>query len=170
MDSASDTAVRIERAVSGAQFDLARMLFREYAATLETNVCLAGFEQELKTLPQMYGAPDGCLLLAVDVGGAVGCIGVRRFDATRAEMKRLYVRPAARGHGAGRALARAALDAARSLGYRAMVLDTLPDMQAAQALYRDLGFRADAYHAPAHPASESILCYSRPLQGADGPP
>ena len=74
-------------------------------------------------------------------GLSVGCVGMRRFDATCCEMKRLYVRPQGRGHGLGRALAVRAMDAARAAGYAAMRLDTLPSMRDAQALYERLGFR-----------------------------
>lgn len=112
--------------------ELTRALFREYAESLGVDLSFQGFEEELAALPDGYDV----LLLA----GEDGCVGVRRFEAGVCEMKRLYVRPSARGSGLGRTLALAAVERARALGYRAMRLDTMPMMESAQALYASLGF------------------------------
>ncbi len=142
MNTGSDEPFKIVHTETAAQFDAARLLFREYASTLETGICLADFEQELADLPQMYGPPGGALLLvhAPQATEPIGCAGVRRSDVGFAELKRVYVRPDARGLGLGRALTQAAIEAAVSLGYSRMVLDTLDEMITAQSLYRSLGF------------------------------
>ncbi len=133
--------VSIQPAEHPGDYALARELFREYAAQLDIDLCFQDFGSELAQLEQMYAAPRGCLLLARRGAEALGCVGVRALDPTRCEMKRLYVRQAARGSGLGRRLACAAIEAARGLGYRVMLLDTLASMTAARTLYRALGFR-----------------------------
>lgn len=130
-------------AVTNAPEDYAtaRELFLEYAAQLGVDLCFQGFADELEHLPEMYGRPAGCLILARKGENVVGCVGVRRFSADTCEMKRLYVREAARGHGLGRRLAEKSVAAARRLGYRRMVLDTLESMASARHVYAELGFR-----------------------------
>lgn len=114
-----------------------RRLFAEYARAVDAPCCFAGFEGELAALPQPYFS----LILASQDGMDAGCVGVRRLDRDAAEMKRLYVRPAYRGRGLGRSLALRAIAAARSERCARLVLDSLPGMRTALALYRDLGFR-----------------------------
>jgi len=118
-----------------------RLLFAQYAAELRVDLGFQGFSEELATLPGVYCAPRGVLLLAWSDGVPAGCVGVRPLDAAAGELKRLYVRPAYRGRGLARRLATAVLAEARSRGYSRILLDTLPTMIEAQRLYKDLGFR-----------------------------
>lgn len=109
-------------------------MFVEYYREMDFSPCFQGFDEELRSLPGNYFA------LIVEAG--LGCVAVRPLDATTAEMKRLYVRPQARGTGLGRRLAEKAIAAAREKGYKRIVLDTVPGkMGRAVALYRSLGFR-----------------------------
>ncbi len=134
-------------ASSPSDVEAAGALFREYADGLGVDLGFQDFDQELAELPAGYVRPGGALLLAEHDGGVVGCVGVRAAPRPGAcEMKRLYVRPEARGTGLGRRLAIEAIAAGRRLGYGQMLLDTLPSMAAAHALYEQLGFReTDAY-------------------------
>jgi len=125
---------------SPAEIESVRTLFREYEQGVAEPCCFADFERELAALPGEYVPPAGALLLARDAAGDAGCVALRRLDAGRGEMKRLYVRGDRRGSGFGRALALAAIEAARRAGYNGLMLDTLPKMTEAIALYRALGF------------------------------
>ncbi|HEY8975341.1 MAG TPA: GNAT family N-acetyltransferase [Burkholderiaceae bacterium] len=84
--------------------------------------------------------PRGAFYLVEHAGGVVAMGGLRRSEDGVAELKRVYVRPAGRGHRLGEALTRRLLDDARTFGYRTVRLDTLPFMRAAQAVYESLGF------------------------------
>jgi len=124
---------RLVEATGEAQVAVVRELFAEYARGVDEPCCFAGFERELDSLPGEYR-----LFLLED---AAGCVAVRFLDQQTAEMKRLYVRAAHRGRGLGRVLAEAAIAAAREAGCTRIVLDTLPKMREAQALYGLLGFK-----------------------------
>ena len=138
----------IHQAASAEDMERARELFREYADWLKVDLCFQGFERELATLPGDYAPRDGRLLLAWHHEKPMGCIALRRVDATTGEVKRLYVRPEARGRRAGRRLVEQVIAASREIGYRRLVLDTLPQMPEALSLYRSFGFREiAAYYA-----------------------
>lgn len=131
-----------------------RDIFTEYARSLAVDLCFQGFDQELAQLPGDYAPPRGALLLAKVEGVVAGCCALRPLDTAdypnASEMKRLYVRKAFRGFGLGRQLAEAILDQARLAGYSCVLLDTLDDMEAARALYEELGFEEvpPYYHNP----------------------
>lgn len=124
--------------------DDVRLIFRDYAASLDVDLCFQGFEAELAGLPGDYRPPAGHLTLALVDGAVAGCGAFRALadcDYPNAcEMKRLFVRPAFRGFGLGRMLVQALLDDAKRAGYSCVLLDTLDDMEAARNLYASFGF------------------------------
>jgi ribosomal protein S18 acetylase RimI-like enzyme len=133
---------RLARARHAEEIAAAAILFREYADWLGIDLSFQGFEAELASLPGKYAAPTGALMLAYSPAGeALGCVAVRPLEGSAiCEMKRLYVRPAARGLGIGAALVAAIVESAQALGYTEMKLDTLPSMSEAFALYQRFGF------------------------------
>lgn len=139
--ASTKSSFALVEAVLPHDFEAAALLFREYAAALGVDLCFQNFDAELQQLSRMYGRPSGCLLLVLDGDNPVGCGALRKLSDGICEMKRLYVRSEARGAKLGRRMAERLVANARALGYRAMRLDTLQHMTAAQGLYRSLGFR-----------------------------
>jgi putative acetyltransferase len=121
-----------------------REIFREYAQSLDVDLCFQNFEAELASLPGEYDAPTGTLLLAFVDGALAGCGALRALadadNGNSCEMKRLFVRPAFRRFGLGRVIAQGLIDEAQRVGYSEVLLDTLDDMEAARGLYASLGF------------------------------
>jgi GNAT superfamily N-acetyltransferase len=136
------------QASSVRELEQVRELFREYQRWVDEPCCFTTFAQELAGLPGEYGAPSGRLFLALGDGLPAGCAALRKIDAKRGEMKRLYVRPMYRGRGLGRRLATAVIEAARETGCELLLLDTLPKMASAIALYGALGFARRGAYSP----------------------
>ena len=147
----------LREADTPAEVAAAAALFREYAQWLQVHLCFQGFATELATLPGRYARPDGRLLVAWRANEPAGCGALRRLDCDTGEMKRLYVRPAYRGHGLGPTIATAIIQAARGVGYRRLVLDTLAQTGEARRLYAALGFRPIApYYDNPIPGTEYL--------------
>jgi carbonic anhydrase len=125
-----------------SRLEQVRELFREYHEWLGEVVCSIRLAEEIADLPGPYALPEGRLYLATAQDGVpVGCIGVRPHHGSACEIKRLYVRPQARGTGLGSALVSIAIEASRELGYAEAFVTTLPEtMPVAAAMYERLGF------------------------------
>ncbi|MGE3275216.1 MAG: GNAT family N-acetyltransferase [Vicinamibacterales bacterium] len=134
------SGIVIAAATSASDVAVARGLLGEYAAWLGRDLSFQGFDDEHRNLPGDYAGPRGTLLVAWRGGSPLGMAACRQRGDRRAEMKRLFVRREARGLGLGRALVDAVLAHARDVGFEEIVLDTLPEMVAAHALYVQCGF------------------------------
>ena len=134
-------SIDIVRATSAEQIATARVLFKEYEASLGIELTFQGFAREVAELPGAYAPPAGRLFLATDGTEPAGGVALRPLGDGVCEMKRLYVRPTARGARLGRRLTETVIREARAIGYTRMRLDTLPSMKEAFALYQTLGFR-----------------------------
>mgnify|MGYP003328006538 CR=1 FL=1 len=124
-----------------------KALFTEYTQMLVDNdpvfasyLELQNYDDEIENLEHKYGSPDGRLYIALLNGAAVGSVGLKKIDGESCELKRMYVRPEYRGRGLAEYLARLILNDAKEAGYKYILLDTLPFLQAAQKLYRKVGF------------------------------
>lgn len=117
-----------------------RNIFIEYAEFLQVDLCFQDFDKELQTLHQVYSPPKGCIILAKKNEQILGCVALKPIAEGICEMKRLYVRPEARGMGLGRKLVGELIRFAKESSYKSMKLDTVSKLIEAIALYRSLGF------------------------------
>ncbi|WP_461155292.1 GNAT family N-acetyltransferase [Saccharopolyspora tripterygii] len=87
-----------------------------------------------------FTPPKGAFLLVRVAGSVLGCGGVRTTAEGTAEIKRMWISPALRGRGAGRALLGSLEDEARRLGCARVRLDTAAELGEAQAMYAKAGY------------------------------
>jgi putative acetyltransferase len=166
-----DPTIRVVDAVGADGLDHARCLFRsyadEFADSIAETLCFQGFEAEVTGLPGRSAPPSGCLILAMEGEAPAGCVALRDLGDGTCEMKRLYVTPEYRGRGVGRLLVEDAVRRGERMGYRRMVLDTMPEMAGALALSREQGFVETTPYWD-HPADRAVFL-ERPL-GSEGKP
>jgi putative acetyltransferase len=123
-----------------------REIFIEYADFLQVDLCFQDFENELQTLHKVYNPPAGCIILAKEDEQVLGCIALKPISEGVCEMKRLYVRPSARGKDLGKKLVEELIDFAKKVGYKTMKLDTISSLKEAINLYQSKGFvKTEAY-------------------------
>ena len=163
MDEVHDSVIQIHEAASREALESVRALFQEYWTSFGFTPCFQNFDSELAALPGKYAPPSGRLLVATVNGQPAGCVALRRFDVTRGEVKRLYVRPQFRGSGLGKALMNALAGEARAIGYSELIADTIPKVMAtALALYERLGFERIAPYSDETPEAQHIRLRLRP--------
>lgn len=138
-----------------------RELLREYRGEFESETCFSAFDEELESLPGSYARPKGLIALGFKMRKPVACACLRPLTEKECEMKRLYVRPEARGSGIGQSLVRRMLREARNMGYAGLKLDTLASMEAAIRLYDRMGFtRIPPY---AGQPNTGVICFERKI-------
>jgi ribosomal protein S18 acetylase RimI-like enzyme len=136
----------LKKGDTATDFDNGKRLFLQYIQSLDFELTFQDVGRELEEMAVEYNAPTGALLLVYDDDKAIACAGVRKIDPTTAELKRMFVDPAYRGHKLGKQLLQMALVASKQLGYSSIRLDTVPQMRSAIKLYESAGFRhIDAY-------------------------
>jgi GNAT superfamily N-acetyltransferase len=152
---------------AGRWLDDLKFLMTEYARLPHVDGRWSGADAEIATLPLGFEPPRGALLLARIGERSMGCVGLKAaHEASTVELKRMYVRPAARRLGLGRALLDAAIARARASGHSSLRLDTLPQLDAALALYLAVGFRPIPAYDPVLPPE--ARCYALRLHPALG--
>ncbi len=114
-----------------------KQLFTEYVRSLGVGCD----SKEFNDLGDKYKSERERLYIAYMDGKPAGCVAIRKIDAAHAEMKRLFVRPEFRRTGLGMSLAKIVVEEAKELGYKELLLDSLPSMESAVELYNALGFK-----------------------------
>ncbi len=132
----------------------ARVLFEEYADTININLDFQHFDEELDGLKKMYASPDGGIILVKEESEIIACVAIRKISESVGELKRMYTKPSHQNKGIGKVLLEKALQLAKDCNYSVVKLDTLNYMQPAIHLYQQAGFYETPpyYHNPVETA------------------
>lgn len=130
----------VSRAVFPDDLHAVLALYQEYIDSTSVDLSFQGNDQEFIQLAEKYSSDESQIFLLKKEGVPVGCAAFRRLDAHTCEMKRVYIRPGARGNKWGSMLMDRVLQAASQNGYKKICLDVLPEFTAALELYKSYGF------------------------------
>lgn len=140
-----------------------RQYLLDYSEELRFSVSFAYPEPEyaalLASLEQKHARPRGLILLAELDGAPVGCAMYHALNDADIEIKRVFIRDAARGTGTGLKISQALLDQARKDGFRRALLDTSRQFNPAQQLYEKIGFTARGPYAELPPEFVELLVF-----------
>lgn len=125
--------------------------FPERADAIRAYFEPTAYEATLAALSEEFYPPNGAIFLAHANGMPVGCVMIHDTGDTKAEVKRLFLRPEARGLGIGKALVSEAIEYARQAGMTEIYLDTAVFLEAAVGLYQAMGFVDDGNRAEQFP-------------------
>lgn len=139
--------MNIEIVEAYAYKDQVKTLFQEYTDMLiecdkdfKEYLNKQNYDDEIAHLEEKYGLPYGRLYLAFCDNNPAGCIGLRKIDNENCELKRLYVKPEYRGNNIGGILVKHIIKDAKEIGYKHILLDTLPFLETAISMYKRYGF------------------------------
>lgn len=132
--------IEVRLAQTESNFESAKQLILEYATWLGFDLSFQNFDKEMDTLKVTYGHPDGGVFIAILNNNPVGVAGIKRFNETDCELKRMFIRENGRGFGIGKLLLAECIKLAENLNYHAIKLDTLTSMKSAIKIYADFGF------------------------------
>lgn len=132
---------RVKRAKFPQDLDAVLAIYREYVSTTSADLAFQNNEQDFLQLAQTYSSPESQIFLCLNDKQILGCAAFKRYTKDICEMKRVYVRPQARGQGLGAKLVTQAVRTARAVGYKKICLDVLPEFEVAYRVYQSLGFK-----------------------------
>lgn len=136
----SEHKIEIIQAVTPTDFQVAKELILAYVSWLGFDLSFQNFAKELETIAETYSAPNGGVFIAFLNDKPAGVAGIKRFNATDCEVKRMFVHADSRGLGIGKLLLEACIQLAEKLNYECVKLDTADYMHAAIKLYTEIGF------------------------------